>query len=75
MISRRPLSGSQTLIVGEAKQLAGNRDDEEHAEQAITIARKGCDDDDNGRAHVLFGYLAFRSFGTEGRSAEELSLA
>jgi hypothetical protein len=26
------------------------RDDEEHAEQAIAIAREGCDGDDNGRA-------------------------
>jgi TPR repeat protein len=40
------------------------REDEEHAEQAIAIAREACDDDDDGRAHVLIGYMTFRGFGT-----------
>jgi len=52
----------------EAKLLAARawmyREDEEHAQQAIAIARQSCDDDDDGRAHALLGYMTGRGFGT-----------
>jgi len=72
------LAALASLPDREAKLLAARtwmyRDDKEHAEQAIAIAREGCDDDDNGRAHVLLGYMTFRGFGTGADPQESFRL-
>jgi len=71
------LAALASLPNREAKLLAARtwmyREDEEHAEQAIAIAREACDDDD-GRAHVLLGYMTFRGFGTTSDPQESFRL-
>ena len=62
------LAALASLPDRQAKLLAARtwmyREDTEHAEQAIAMVREACDGDDDGRAHVLLGYMTFRGFGT-----------